>query len=311
MPRPLAVPEPRRRSENSGGLFDLKAAGFVDPILVASNDGVGTKVKIAIETGLHDTIGIDLVAMCANDVVVQGAQPLFFLDYFASGALDVEVASRVVARHRRGLQTGGCRADRRRDGGNAGHLCARRLRLGRLLRRRGRAWHSLAEGYDRSQRHRHRHCIVGRAFQRLFPRPENSARQRPEMVGSGPIPTRQIRGGSSSRTDTDLCRVALKAHRTGVLKALAHITGGGLHGNVPRVLPSDLAAIIDLGAIDYAAVFRWLAEAGRVPESEMLRTFNCGNRTRSGCRARARSRDHSSLRAQRRKGLFNRRYRKG
>ena len=110
-----------------GGLFDLKAAGFVDPVLVAANDGVGTKVKIAIESGLHSTVGIDLVAMCVNDLVVQGAEPLFFLDYFATGKLDPRTGRADRRRHSRRLPPGRLRADRRRDGGDAGALCGRRL----------------------------------------------------------------------------------------------------------------------------------------------------------------------------------------
>ena len=134
-----------------GGLFDLKAAGFKDPVLVAATDGVGTKVKIAIETGRHDTIGIDLVAMSVNDLVVQGAEPLFFLDYFACGKLDPEVGARVVEGIAAGCREAGCALDRRRDRGDARPLRARRLRPRRLRGRRGRARHAIA-----ARRHRRR-----------------------------------------------------------------------------------------------------------------------------------------------------------
>ena len=141
-----------------GGLFDLKAAGFKDPILVAANDGVGTKLKIAIETGQHATIGIDLVAMCVNDLLVQGAEPLFFLDYFASGKLDVATAREVIAGIAEGCHAGGLRADRRRDGRDAGHVCRRRLRSRGLRRRRGRARRAAAAPRHRRRRRADRAC---------------------------------------------------------------------------------------------------------------------------------------------------------
>ena len=143
---PRAAPERGAELGGFGGLFDLKAAGFVDPILVAANDGVGTKVKIAIESGVYDTIGVDLVAMCVNDIVVQGAEPLFFLDYFASGKLDEEVAPAVVQSIAEACARCGMRIDRRRDGGDAGPLRPRRFRHRRLRRGRRRARDAAARG---------------------------------------------------------------------------------------------------------------------------------------------------------------------
>ena len=151
-----------------GGLFDLKRAGFVDPVLVAATDGVGTKVKIAIETGRHETIGIDLVAMSVNDLVVQGAEPLFFLDYFACGQLEPEVGARGRQGRRRRLPAGEMRADRRRDRRDAGPLSGGRLRPRGLRGRRGRARHAPAARRHRRGRRGARPRLVGRAFERLF-----------------------------------------------------------------------------------------------------------------------------------------------
>ena len=151
-----------------GGLFDLKAAGFVDPILVAANDGVGTKVKIAIESGIYDTIGVDLVAMCVNDIVVQGAEPLLFLDYFAAGRLDEDVAASVVKGVAEGCAQSGMRAHRRRNSGDAGPLCSRRLRSGGLRGRRRRTRRPAAAKRPEGRGRRLRVAVVGRPLQRLF-----------------------------------------------------------------------------------------------------------------------------------------------
>ncbi len=177
-----------------GGLFDLKRAGFTDPVLVAATDGVGTKVKIAIETGRHDTIGIDLVAMSVNDLVVQGAEPLFFLDYYACGKLEPEIGAAVVAGIAIGCRRGRLRADRRRDRGNARPLSGRRLRSRRLCGRRGRARRAAAARRYRGRRRHHRARLLRRAFQRLS---RWCARSSPRPGWPGP---RRRRSRPSSRS---------------------------------------------------------------------------------------------------------------
>ncbi len=259
-----------------GGLFDLKAAGFADPILVASNDGVGTKVKIAIETGLHDTIGIDLVAMCANDVAVQGAQPLFFLDYFACGKLDVEVASRVVA----GIAEGCKQAGAALTGGETAEMpgmyapgdydlagfCVGAAERGTLLPREDIAAGDLLIGLASSGVHSNGFSLVRKIVRDAGLTWESAAPFNPaRRLGEALIEPTRI-----------YVKAALAAHATGRVKAFAHITGGGLPGNVPRVLPAGMGLNIDLHAIPYQPVFRWLADAGKVEQAEMLRTFNCG-----------------------------------
>jgi phosphoribosylformylglycinamidine cyclo-ligase len=259
-----------------GGLFDLKAAGFRDPILVASNDGVGTKLKIAIETGLHDTIGIDLVAMCVNDVVVQGAEPLFFLDYFASGKLDADVASRVIAGIAQGCEQAGAAL----IGGETAEMpgmyaagdydlagfCVGAAERGALLPREDLAEGDLVIGIASAGVHSNGFSLVRKVVRDAglawdAPAPFDPARPLGEALLA---PTRIY------------VKAALAAHRLGHVKAFAHITGGGLPGNAPRVLPPGFGLSIDLGAIQSQPVFHWLAETGHVPEAEMLRTFNCG-----------------------------------
>ena len=259
-----------------GGLFDLKAAGFKDPILVASNDGGGTKVKIACETGLHDTIGIDLVAMCVNDVVVQGAEPLFFLDYFASGKLDTDVAARVIA----GIGAGCQQAGAALIGGETAEMpgmyapgdydlagfCVGAAERGNLLPREDVAEGDLLIGVASSGVHSNGFSLVRKIVRDAGLSWNDPAPFEPgKTLGQALIEPTRI-----------YVKPALAAHATGKVKAFAHITGGGLPGNVPRVLPEGFGLDIDLGAIRANPVFHWLAKAGKVDETEMLRTFNCG-----------------------------------
>jgi phosphoribosylformylglycinamidine cyclo-ligase len=259
-----------------GGLFDLKAAGFIDPILVASNDGVGTKLKIAIETGLHDTIGVDLVAMCANDVVVQGAEPLFFLDYFACGKLDPDAASRVV----RGIAEGCKQAGAALIGGETAEMpgmyskddydlagfCAGAAERGALLPREDVAEGDVLIGVASSGVHSNGFSLVRKIVADHG------------LTWDSPAPFEPSRPLGDALLDPTriYVKAALAAHRTGLVKAFAHITGGGLPGNVPRVLPPGFGIGINLDAIRCQPVFHWLAEAGKVEQAEMLRTFNCG-----------------------------------
>ena len=216
-----------------GGLFDLKAAGFSDPILVASNDGVGTKLKIAIETGLHDTIGIDLVAMCANDVAVQGAQPLFFLDYFACGKLDVDAAARVVKGIAEGCRQagaaliGGETAEMpgmyRQDDYDLAGFCVGAAERGSLLPREDIAEGDVVLGVASSGVHSNGYSLVRKIVR-------DSG-----LSWKAPAPFEPSRSLGEALLDPTriYVKAALAAHQTGRVKAFAHITGGGLPGNVP------------------------------------------------------------------------------
>ncbi|MGH6925976.1 MAG: phosphoribosylformylglycinamidine cyclo-ligase [Propylenella sp.] len=258
-----------------GALFDLKAAGFRDPILVAATDGVGTKLKIAVETGEYRTIGIDLVAMCVNDLVVQGAEPLFFLDYYASSALDVGVAAAVVE----GIAEGCRQAGAALVGGETaempglyrpGDFDIAGFAVGAAEREALLPRADIAEG----------DVILGLASDGLHSNGFSLVRrvaeaERLRWTDAAPF-DRSKKLGAALLTPTRIyVRACLDAIRaTGAVEALAHITGGGLLENIPRVLPDGVAAEIDLAAIPVPPVFRWLA--GPVEEAEMLRTFNCG-----------------------------------
>ncbi|WP_299814440.1 phosphoribosylformylglycinamidine cyclo-ligase [uncultured Roseibium sp.] len=260
-----------------GGLFDLKGAGFTDPVLVAANDGVGTKLKIAIETGQHRTVGIDLVAMCVNDLVVQGAEPLFFLDYFATGALDVDTATDVVA----GIADGCKLAGAALIGGETAEMpgmyvqgdydlagfSVGAVERGAILPRK-----DVAEG----------DVLLGLASSGVHSNGYSMVRKIVELSGltwsdAAPFDNDKSLGEALMVPTRIYVKPLLAALRqTSGIKALAHITGGGLTENLPRVLPDSCSARIDLARIDVPAVFGWLAETGGVAQAELLRTFNCG-----------------------------------
>jgi phosphoribosylformylglycinamidine cyclo-ligase len=260
-----------------GGLFDLKAAGFSDPVLVAATDGVGTKVKIAIETGRHDTIGIDLVAMSVNDLIVQGAEPLFFLDYFAGGKLDPAVGAAVVSgiaaacRQVRCALIGGETAEmpgvyQPGDYDLAGFAVGAVARAD-LLPRKDIAAGDVVIGLAASGVHSNGFSLVRRVV--------GDAR----LAWTAPAPFAPSQSlGEALLTPTRLyvrsCLAA--ARKTKAVKALAHITGGGFVDNIPRVLPDGLSIALDLDRVPVLPVFKWLARVGNIAEAEMLRTFNCG-----------------------------------
>ena len=259
-----------------GGLFDLKAAGFKDPILVAANDGVGTKLKIAIDTDRHDTIGIDLVAMCVNDIIVQGAEPLFFLDYFATGKLAPDVGAKIVKGIAEGCLQAGCAL----IGGETAEMpglygkgdydlagfAVGAAERGTLLPRDVRAGDVMI-GLPSSGVHSNGYSLVRRIV---------------GMTGLGwhdPAPFAPAQSlGEALLTPTKIYVKALLSviKQTQAIKALAHITGGGFIDNIPRVLPDGLGAQITLDTLPVLPVFSWLAREGGVVEFEMLRTFNCG-----------------------------------
>ncbi|GGD85882.1 phosphoribosylformylglycinamidine cyclo-ligase [Aureimonas endophytica] len=261
-----------------GGLFDLKAAGFTDPVLVAANDGVGTKLKIAIDTGLHDTIGIDLVAMCVNDLVVQGAEPLFFLDYFATGKLDPDQGEAIVKGIADGCRLAGCALIggetaempglyAEKDYDLAGFAVGAAER-GALLPRPDIAAGDVLLGLASSGVHSNGYSLVRRIVEL-----SGAAYDAPAPFEAG---GRTLGAALIEPTRIYVKSLLAAIRETGGVKALAHITGGGFVENIPRVLPDGLAAEIDAGAIPVPPVFRWLARTGGVAPAEMARTFNCG-----------------------------------
>ena len=257
-----------------GALFDLEATGYEDPILVAATDGVGTKLRIAINTGVVDGVGIDLVAMCVNDLICQGAEPLFFLDYFATGKLDTETAVRIIKGIAEGCVQSGCAL----IGGETaempgmypdGDFDLAGFSVGAMERGA-----SLPSGVQQGD------VLLGLASNGVHSNGYSLVRKLVEMSGLGwgtDSPFSEGTLGEALLTPTRLyVKPVLQALRAGGVHALAHITGGGLTENLPRVLPESLRAQIDLSAWDLPPVFRWLAETGGIAEAEMLKTFNCG-----------------------------------
>ncbi|MDQ0469039.1 phosphoribosylformylglycinamidine cyclo-ligase [Labrys wisconsinensis] len=261
-----------------GGLFDLRACGYTDPVLVAANDGVGTKLKVAIETGIHDTVGIDLVAMSVNDLVVQGAEPLFFLDYFATGKLAPGQGVEVVRGIAAGCREAGCAL----IGGETAEMpgmyaegdydlagfAVGAVERNAVLPRRDVGAGDAILGLASSGVHSNGFSLVRRIVALSgLPWDAPAPFQPGESLGRALL--------TPTRIYVKPVLAALKA-TGGAVKALAHITGGGFPDNIPRVLPDGLGAAIDLAAIAPPPVFGWLARTGGVATPEMLRTFNCG-----------------------------------
>ncbi|GAB1364133.1 phosphoribosylformylglycinamidine cyclo-ligase [Rhodobacter sp.] len=257
-----------------GALFDLKAAGYSDPVLVAATDGVGTKLKIAIDTGHVDTIGIDLVAMCVNDLVCQGAEPLFFLDYFATGKLEVDRGARIVEGIAKGCAASGCAL----IGGETAEMPG--MYHGGDFDLAGFAVGAMERGTHLPQGVAEGDVILGLASDGVHSNGYSFVRKVVELSGLGwdaASPFSEGSLGEALLTPTRLyVRQVLAAIRAGGVHGLAHITGGGLTENPPRVLPEGLACEIDLGAWTLPPVFRWLASTANMAEPELLKTFNCG-----------------------------------
>ncbi len=259
-----------------GGLFDLAATGYADPVLVAATDGVGTKLRIAIDLGVLDGVGVDLVAMCVNDLVAQGAEPLFFLDYFAAGKIETEMAMDVIAGIARGCRIAGAALIGGETAEMPGMYAQKDFDLagfavGAVERDAILPRNDIAAG----------DVILGLASSGVHSNGLSLVRMivaRSEMPYDFPSPFGTSTLGRSLLTPTRIYVKPLIAaiRNPGGVKALAHITGGGLLENVPRALPDTLAARIDLGRIEVPPVFKWLAETGPLEEPEMLRTFNCG-----------------------------------
>ncbi len=278
--KPLARSTARAGSDAGlggfGALFDLKAAGYHDPLLVATTDGVGTKLKVAIDSGRHDTVGIDLVAMCVNDLVVQGAEPLLFLDYFATGKLDVEAGRAIVAGIAEGCRQAGCAL----VGGETAEMPGMYAKgdydlagfsVGAVERDQALTGAGVQAG----------DVVLGLASSGVHSNGYSLVRRLVETSGLGyadPAPWDASKTlGEALLTPTRIyVKSALAAVRAGTVRALAHITGGGLIENIPRVLPDGLGVSLDATQWPLLPVFGWLAKTGGLSAADLARTFNCG-----------------------------------
>ena len=258
-----------------GALFDLKAAGFTDPVLVAATDGVGTKLRIAIDTGNVDGIGIDLVAMCVNDLVCQGAEPLFFLDYFATGKLELDQATRIIEGIAEGCALSGCAL----IGGETAEMPGMYHKGDFDLA--GFAVGAMERGTDLPRDVAEGDVLLGLPSDGVHSNGYSLVRRIVELSGLGwqdacPWDEGSTLGAALLTPTRLYVKGAVAALGAGGLKALAHITGGGLTENLPRVLPEGLGAEIDLSAWTLPGVFKWLAASGGMEEAELLKTFNSG-----------------------------------
>jgi len=257
-----------------GALFDLKAAGYSDPVLVAATDGVGTKLRIAIDTGEVDGVGIDLVAMCVNDLVCQGAEPLFFLDYFATGRLEMDKAARIIEGIARGCELSGCAL----IGGETAEMPG--MYPDGDFDLAGFSVGAMERGQDLPSGVVEGDVLLGLASDGVHSNGYSLVRKLVEVSGLGwdaDCPWAEGTLGAALLTPTRLyVKQALAAVKSGGVHALAHITGGGLTENLPRVLPEGLGADINLDAWELPEVFKWLAATGGMAEAELLKTFNSG-----------------------------------
>ena len=259
-----------------GGFFDLKRAGYSDPLIVAANDGVGTKLKLAIDTGRHNGVGIDLVAMCANDLIVQGAEPLFFLDYYATGKLDNDVAAAVVASIVEGCRQAGCAL----IGGETAEMpgmysegdydlagfCVGAVERDKVLTGQNIAPGDVILGLASSGVHSNGFSLVRRII----------AERGWKLAETFPSSAGRTLGDVLLEPTRIYVRSLLPLVQQGGIKGLAHITGGGLLENIPRVLPDNCHAIIDRSTCQLPAIFAELQAGGGISGEEMVRTFNCG-----------------------------------